>query len=1810
MPLRVVRRKRVNASQRAKNRRSYRKRKSAMRRYARRYRRKASTKRRMKRISAFRKRRHIRRGQRLRFTSTGFAANIMESKMNESLQSELSGMTYGMKEMFLAYLEAALWSSMDNADESGGEPLDTNYDFSDIDDETLKQMKKDCLKFREEMPELEDDGSEFLPDKFFEQLGHDFWLTRNRHGAGFWDGDWSKEDGKKLTDLAHKFGEFDLYIGDDGKIHGSGGSFKESVSEAAMIDVQKKKFKTTLENFLNRKLGKDEYFLTDEGDHFKLRLGDIVAPDVNGQQGALERFLDYLSEFLWDLKTKQTYTEIHPNWGSTQDGATYVIYLKEEDAENEIYSHLRESKMADKKVSDFQLIDHGMENSSYFQGHGISRTAWDDTATGVGSTAHEAVEDALEQIAQNGWMVSDEMEKEAAKYPNDSYVGVKATISGIISGGAVTVQSTDGSAVLVGKSYRRGKEQNNMQGSDLEIGDKDFEFTYIGVSSRDDIFESFKTAFEDKGMIIAEAVLDKLYKDLFWADESEHYYYVSVDVKGEVSESVQSIGRKNKNAMKESVMSKDVVKLQESINEFKVALEKKVDFRFSEAFKTAARTAAKLEECYSSIKVEAPKVEKAQINEWDLSHLPDYNHNPKTDLSLDESFEELLGIKKPVMIESASVSSEHTPDVNAAIVAADLKALREHALKLADLADKGHIDESEAKDFLKKSHAYLQEATAIISEADDDEISDEDVAQYLEQWRESDGFSDFNLALDRGLILWAANLIKSGGALDPKHSNNPKMETHILKMLKDAGEKAIDAEREDVLKDVEIWIGKHNEHYFIPRGDVDYFMSQSDMKRMGAKFDVGYDEDGKEFTKSELDESVAFVKRSILNETGEADQDYNKEDYDAIVKALKKHGYEATHREFDKYQGVELKVKKNGKLIDSIWTVDGYAKGKWENQPQIKKAVLIDDDGSESSANRGDYFMQKPSYVFKGCTLVLTMKDGSKKEIKNPKVSDLPDLKDVGHGDFKHSGVEVLIMQGEKDPEQQSHVEIENGKANVDELVIYLQSIEGGGPKGGGKKLKGEDKEVPLHSTFKPDTYYVAFVKLPKEAQDRLNHTHAEVEKSRYTVYEYHAFVRNEIVVNGARWNAEISLGSVDIQHSDYKYDAEQQEYVDDQGRVIDAEKYAADMADELLAITALENYDVYLTHIEDLDESNDDRFKGFVKCESGEKFKALTKKLAAKGAKDPKALASWIGRKKLGKEAFQKKALAGKKHESISEETEVVQQKEFEGGFSVNMIVNGKQIHAEMKPSGWVWLLLAGNEKMPVYGKSWEEKTLAPHEVRKDIEAFKNWVEDKAKDLIKQGKADDKNFLNRGPKHEDARGGYLNKLLKAHVELMHDGLVGDFAPYSGRSMYGKECVSFSAKDAAASHDVKDMLGKKGIGYRVDALGKGAVFYFPQISMDMLSSGAGVVEDAQSGTVFSKDNKFFVKNAKTGGYYELHDQSKGHTLQGSMIDFEVGSDSKAQLKEAKSKKQKWIILDWAGNDSFHGKTFKSFDDADDFLTMWIEKKYPKTKNDEDAFVEERGEFQIVEKPVEESVMGEAKRKSDKKTQYQLCYDELERLTIGRESDDDTLKAADEDFDKFLSGKLSRDRIRYWARQRLAFLQMDDEQIEESVMGEAELEASKIKAAVDTIGELITASDLSEEDKKVAESQLTIILKVVEAHEESEDKGYLNAEVIKVCTEQLEEVVKKGGKELMSQVDEKLDKIVEAIAAHEALMKDMKKSGKKAKKEKEPSADVTPDSEEDLETKEAEIEGPKEEPEAESIAESTKKIVVTKGKVDL
>jgi hypothetical protein len=61
----------------------------------------------------------------------------------------------------------------------------------------------------------------------------------------------------------------------------------------------------------------------------------------------------------------------------------------------------------------------------------------------------------------------------------------------------------------------------------------------------------------------------------------------------------------------------------------------------------------------------------------------------------------------------------------------------------------------------------------------------------------------------------------------------------------------------------------------------------------------------------------------VLCETGEPDQDYDHEFYNAICKKLKKAGFDCSHKEFDKYQSVYILVRGYGKF----WTKESYYTG-------------------------------------------------------------------------------------------------------------------------------------------------------------------------------------------------------------------------------------------------------------------------------------------------------------------------------------------------------------------------------------------------------------------------------------------------------------------------------------------------------------------------------------------------------------------------------------------------------------------------------------------------------------------------------------------------------------------------------------------------------------------------------------------------------------------------------------------------------------------------------------------------------------------
>jgi len=119
------------------------------------------------------------------------------------------------EQFFRSYVETALWAEVPEysyfSEGMGEEYLDMpgyyeydqhDFDQDDIDAASLQTMREEAEDFlKQAYPLVRENLS---------RAGHDFDLTRNHHGAGFWDGEWGKY-GDRLTDLSHPYGELSLW---------------------------------------------------------------------------------------------------------------------------------------------------------------------------------------------------------------------------------------------------------------------------------------------------------------------------------------------------------------------------------------------------------------------------------------------------------------------------------------------------------------------------------------------------------------------------------------------------------------------------------------------------------------------------------------------------------------------------------------------------------------------------------------------------------------------------------------------------------------------------------------------------------------------------------------------------------------------------------------------------------------------------------------------------------------------------------------------------------------------------------------------------------------------------------------------------------------------------------------------------------------------------------------------------------------------------------------------------------------------------------------------------------------------------------------------------------------------------------------------------------------------------------------------------------------------------------------------------------------------------------------------------------------
>ena len=120
----------------------------------------------------------------------------------------------------LAYIEAALWTETDLLmdDDQFDTPKIEAVTIDLLAPDTLEQMVADCAAFQRDMLNA---VAIVSGGEGWERAGHDFWLTRNGHGVGFWDGRWPEPQATVLTEACKAAGRspVSLYVGDDGLIH-------------------------------------------------------------------------------------------------------------------------------------------------------------------------------------------------------------------------------------------------------------------------------------------------------------------------------------------------------------------------------------------------------------------------------------------------------------------------------------------------------------------------------------------------------------------------------------------------------------------------------------------------------------------------------------------------------------------------------------------------------------------------------------------------------------------------------------------------------------------------------------------------------------------------------------------------------------------------------------------------------------------------------------------------------------------------------------------------------------------------------------------------------------------------------------------------------------------------------------------------------------------------------------------------------------------------------------------------------------------------------------------------------------------------------------------------------------------------------------------------------------------------------------------------------------------------------------------------------------------------------------------------------
>lgn len=146
---------------------------------------------------------------------------------------QLKNLADYVERVVTGYIDAMLWSESCN----GTAPLDVCDHFGKTGDaagDCDKSLSHDLNYGETDLSgeaydEIRSDVADFVTANYHDLfgiidaalVGHDFLLTRNSHGAGFWDRGYGAL-GDRLSDAARVYGNVSAYVGDDELVHVSG----------------------------------------------------------------------------------------------------------------------------------------------------------------------------------------------------------------------------------------------------------------------------------------------------------------------------------------------------------------------------------------------------------------------------------------------------------------------------------------------------------------------------------------------------------------------------------------------------------------------------------------------------------------------------------------------------------------------------------------------------------------------------------------------------------------------------------------------------------------------------------------------------------------------------------------------------------------------------------------------------------------------------------------------------------------------------------------------------------------------------------------------------------------------------------------------------------------------------------------------------------------------------------------------------------------------------------------------------------------------------------------------------------------------------------------------------------------------------------------------------------------------------------------------------------------------------------------------------------------------------------------------------